>query len=353
MDEQKKKVSVKRIVITVICVVMALLLIAVIGVAAYVSGLMGKISRDPDATLETISESQYEEMIQEEEGTLPTDSELEQIDPTDVVWEEEPTVEPTIEHDDRVINILLIGQDRTPNQKNRQRSDAMILVTVNKVKNTITLTSLMRDTYVQIPGKKDNRLNASFAFGGIKLLNETIKKNFGVIIDGNIVVDFASFEKVIDVLGGVDVKLTKTEANYLNKRPEVVDQDLVAGVNRLDGNQALQYSRIRKLSGGEFGRTERQRKVLKSIMNEVKDQSLSKINNLLNELLPLVSTDMEDSEIFDYAFELLPMLSDLTVETKRIPADGAYKQANIGGKAVIVPNLEKNRQVLQEIMSVE
>ena len=353
MEENKKKVSVKKIIVTVVCVLLALLMAALIGVAVYISGLMDKIDRNIDSTLETISESEYEEMIREEEPSTPTDPVLEEVDPTDVVWEEETEIEKM----DHIINILLIGHDRGNGEKSRGRSDAMILVTINKQDDSVMLTSLMRDTYVQIPGKKDNRLNASFAFGGVKLLNETIKKNYGITIDGNIMVDFHSFPKVIEVIGGIDMKLTKAEANHLNRLP-YGDQgqwepNLVAGMNRLDPYQALAYSRIRKLSGGDFGRTARQRKVLKAIFNEVKDMSLGQLNDLLDELLSIVSTDMEDSQILEYALDLLPRLSNLTISTQNIPVEGTYKNVKIGGKAVIVIDFEKNKEVLREFMSID
>lgn len=353
MDEEKKKVPVKRIVITVISIVLAVILIAGIGVTAYVEGLLGKMNRDPDATFDTISESEYNQLLEEEEATAETEFQGEEMDAADVVWDEETL----LSQGESVINIMLIGQDRRPGNKKNARSDAMILVTINKVKKTITLSSFMRDMYVQIPGKNDNRINASYAMGGIKLLNKTIKKNFGVTIDGNVVIDFAGFMDAIEILGGIDIKLTKAEANYLNtttyKDQEHWETNLVEGMNHLDANQALAYARIRKISGGDFGRTNRQRKVLKALMTKVKEMPLAELNNLLNELLPLITTDLTDAEILGYAMELLPILQYLEVKSQQIPAKDTYEYAKIDGKSVLLPDLKKNKQILQKIMSTK
>ena len=355
MSRKKKKVSARRVILITLCVILSLILIAGICFIAYVEGMLGKLNRDPDATFETMSESEFNQLIDDEDATGDTEFDGEEMNASDVEWDEETL----LSQGENVINLLLIGQDRRPGEKSKHtRSDAMILVTINKAKKTITMSSFMRDMYVKIPKKKDNRINASYAMGGIKLLNETIKKNFGVTIDGNVVVDFAGFMDAIDIVGGVDIKLTETEARFLNTTRTLKDQpqwkrNLVTGVNHLDAKQALAYSRIRKLSGGDFGRTNRQRKVLKALMNKIKELSLPEMNNLLNKLLPLITTDLKDSEILGYAGDLLPILPYLTVQTQQIPAEKTYKLAKIDGKSVIVPDFKKNKQILQEIMSVE
>ena len=158
----------------------------------------------------------------------------------------------------------------------------------------------------------------------------------------------------VDVVGGVDVELTAKEAKYLNtttfKDQDEWEPNLVEGMNHLDASQALAYARVRKISGGDFGRTDRQRKVLMALMDKVRQMPLQDLNELLSQLLPLITTDLTDAEILGYAVELLPILQYLTVESQQIPADGAYKHATIDGKAVLVPNLKKNKEILQQIM---
>jgi len=108
-----------------------------------------------------------------------------------------------------------------------------------------------------------------------------------------------------------------------------------------------------RISGGDFGRTERQRKVIMAMMDKIREMSIVELNDLLNELLPLITTDLTDAEILGYAVELLPILQYLSVESQQVPAKGAYKSASIDGKSVLVPDLKKNKKILQEIMATE
>ena len=257
---------------------------------------------------------------------------------------------------DHIVNILLIGQDRREGQ-GRQRSDAMILCTINKINKTVTLTSFMRDMYVKIPGYYANRINSSYSLGGMQLLDATLEENFGVQIDGNVEVDFDGFIEVIDMLGGIDIELKSYEAGYLNRRGnwDVNDSSagqwsLKSGMNHLTGEQALAYSRIRYVGNGDYERTERQRTVLNTLFEECKDLSVLELNTLLQKLLPHMTTDMTNAEILSYAAQVFPMMSDLTVNTQRIPVDGTFSDAYIDGMAVLKVDFEKNKEYLSSIM---
>lgn len=327
---------------TVISVILTLTVVTAVGVFGYTQYLLGAMSRDPDAGLETVSESQLLEEMGEAEGLLQTDT-------------HEEIIVRLGNTNAEVINILLIGQDRRPGQKTVARSDAMILCTVNQAQKTVTLTSFMRDMYVPIPGKKSNRLNAAYAMGGTKLLNQCIENNFGITIHGNVVVDFAACTEAIDLVGGVDVAVTAKEAEYLNT-VTYRDQDrwktgFSEGINHLDGNQALAYARIRKISGNDFGRTNRQRKVLTALMGKAKELTLPQIHRLLKDLLGQVATDMTNGQIWGYAMELLPNLKSFRIESQQIPANGAYRSTTVRGMQVLVPDMEKNRDILEKIVS--
>ena len=129
-----------------------------------------------------------------------------------MIFPTEPVKPP--EKSKNVINILLIGQDETVPGV-RARSDSMILVTFNTATKDVTFTSFMRDAYVQIPGYSPNKLNHAYQYGGVKLLNKTLKVNYGVEVDGNIEINFEQFKAVIDMLGGVEVELTEKESWYM------------------------------------------------------------------------------------------------------------------------------------------
>lgn len=347
MKNSKKTRNTKRSALIALCVFLSVVLVTLIGVTIYMESMFGLINKiNPSNNQEFMSEEEYMQGEENNEDIVGPNE-----DPNNINWNE---IEEIV-GDENVINILLIGQDRRKGEV-RARSDAMILCTINRSAKTITMSSLMRDMYVQIPGKSDNRINASYAMGGMELLDETIMKNFGVSVDGNVEIDFSGFQRVIDLIGGVDVELTAAEAKYLNRRgnwdleKNAGEWSLKEGVNRLNGSQAVAYTRIRQVGNGDFGRTNRQRVVLNILVERAKEMSLPEINNLLREVLPLLTTDLSDKEILCYVMMLFPMLSDMTIQTQQIPADGAYKMASVKGMSVLIPDLKKNRDVLAGIM---
>lgn len=353
MERNKVPRSGKRLALIMLCVVLSVLLFVLVAAVVYLESLLGLINiKDPGVTDNTLSSSQIEDILNETD-TVDPDFTGPSMDGGDITWG--PDTTDPVEVSDNVINILLIGQDRRAGES-RARSDAMILCTINKKAKTVTLSSFMRDMYVQIPGYRDNRINASYAIGGMKLLDACIDKNFGIQVDGNIEVDFTGFRKVIDILGGVEIQLTRSEANYLNEKGNWDIENnagtwsLKAGVNKLNGSQALAYSRIRNVGNGDFGRTNRQRTVLNAIADKARTMSLTQLNSLLNEILPLLTTDLSKDQILKYTVELFPMLTDLTMVTQQIPAEGSYKMTMIDGMSVLLPDLEENRKILAEIM---
>ena len=180
----------------------------------------------------------------------------------------------------------------------------------------------------------------------MELLNETLEQNFGVVVDGNVEVDFKQFAMIIDLLGGVDLELRGDEANLINSE---VSGTLTKGMNHLNGEQTLSYARIRKLDANrDFSRTERQRKVLGALMEQLKNSGSTVLMDLLNGVLPMITTDMTNKEILGHAADVFPILPQVTVVSQRIPADGAYKNAAISGMSVVVADMDAARQLLLE-----
>lgn len=244
------------------------------------------------------------------------------------------------------ISILLIGQDRWEGEA-ISRSDSMILCTFDTDRKTITLTSFLRDLYVKIPGYQRNRLNAAYAFGGTQLLNQTLEENFGIRIDGNLEVDFSRFSSVIDILGGVEISLRQDEADYLGEQ-------LTEGPQLLSGPQALAYARIRRLdSDGDFSRTERQRKLLTSLMESCRSASLPTMLRLAKEVFPLLTTDLTREELLTLARQMLPMLSSAQIISQHIPTEGTYTYETIDGMAVLVPDLDAARKHLEDTLHAD
>lgn len=238
--------------------------------------------------------------------------------------------------EDQVINLLLIGEEGIYDD-DLGRSDSSMILTINKEQKTLKLTSLMRDILVKIPGYLDNKLNAAYHNGGGKLLSETVEKNFGIQVDGYVIVDFQGFEDIIDALGGVEIELTQAEAEYLNTHNYISKKkyrNVVPGKQILNGNQALGYCRIRYVisSGnqdGDFGRTERQRRVLLTLFEKYKSQNPVEMVKIAKKLLGYVSTNLNNTEILSYVTEAA-MLGCNTIDTINIPVEGSY----IGGTAM-------------------
>lgn len=347
MNKKTKKTDGKRVALIILCIFLAFVLLALIGVAVG-QYYLGLINRDVDNS--TMSSEEYEQWLQDQEeaatGTAP------EIDPDDITWEDQ-----YIEQGSHIVNILLIGQDRREGE-GRQRSDAMILCTINTKTKTLTMTSFMRDLYVQIPGYSPNKMNACYQIGGMKLLDGCLETNFGVSVDGNVEVDFGGFMDVVDMMGGVDIELNQAEADYLNRRGNWGVNDssagtwnLKAGMNHLTGEQALAYSRTRYIGNGDFERTERQRKVLTAMVEQSRDLSLPQLNGLLQAALPLLTTDLNNQEILGYAAKFFTILPDLKINTQRVPADGTWEYAVIKNLDVVrMFDVDTNVDMLRKAM---
>lgn len=351
----EKKRKLPAWVKVILCVIAAVLALAAT-VLLFVNGKLNKISEIdmPDSTpVPTEGLTETEIFEQDEPSGELAETELEELLPEDVQWAE-PSQLPEEENTDTpvdegsITNILLIGQDRRPEESGRTRSDAMIIVSMNRNTGKVTLVSIMRDTYVQIDGHQDNRINTAYRFGGAKLLCDTIEKNFGVHIDGTVGVDFSGFIDVIDAVGGVDIDVTEEEAWYMN-----LSQDGIrVGMNTLSGEEALCYSRLRHLEGGDRMRTQRQRNVILSLIDRFKNCSIGELNGLIDTVLPYVSTDLSNLEIMECALTALKMdLGD--IRSHSIPIPGMYKAARIRGMAVYVPDLDKTKDALESIFNGE
>ena len=338
---KKHRNSRKRIALIIICCVLALIIALLIAVAVILKDFLGRIDRI-DQSEATLSTEQLENILNQTETIGPDFT-------GDVIEDPEVPLEPVevITNEENTVNFLLVGQDRREGMP-RMHSDAMILVTINKSTKTLTMTSFLRDTWVYIPGYYNERLNVPYMLEGFDLLNETLEYTFGVSAEHNIEVDFSGFQATIELVGGVDIDLTSAEANHLNGQN--YSWGLKEGLNHLDGEQALAYSRIRYIDN-DFGRTNRQRTVLTALIDKAKTLTISQLLDLAYGLIPMVSTDMTDGEIISCIMELAPLLPELKIVSQRIPADGAYTFASINEKSVIYlnsSNLEKNLQILKD-----
>ena len=252
-----------------------------------------------------------------------------------------------MEFDSYIKNILLIGDDGFDGTTTARRSDSMMIVSINERTGKIVVTSLPRDMYVYIPGLKDsasfNRLNAAYAHGGVSMLINTIEVNFKIKIDKYVKMNFSSFIKVIDILGGVEVNMTQTEIDYMAERGYPLPEGTKPGLVKMNGEQTLNYCRCRHVKkfdpvanknlSGDFARTYRQREVLTILFNKMKKTSISDINDMLEEILPKVTHNFTKSEVLSYISDVAKYLK-YEIVTQQLLAAGGWSYATIDGRSV-------------------
>ncbi len=366
IQKNKKGVSWKRVLLIGLCVFLSVLLVVAVGATIAVEYMLSRFEEVKPLNTETLPADKVEQIIQQTDPTRP-DYTGPTLNSGDVTFDDEPAPEIPAEG---TIQILLIGQDYRAGEPGvRQRSDSMILVSINKSDKTITMTSFMRDMYVDIPGIGGDKLNACYQIGGAPLLNQCLSQNFGIQVDGNVEVDFYGFMEIVDILGGIDVELTEAEAAWLNNNgnwdvEENSYWNLKPGKNHLNGSQALAYSRIRQITDdtdtstrfnfADFGRTSRQRKVITAIMDRIKSMGMGDIDKLIplmDKIIEHVATDLTREQLIQYVREILPILTSAKIQNLRIPADDTFYFAYVGGKDAIVVDFGANRKILQDYLS--
>ena len=259
-------------------------------------------------------------------------------------------------HEDGVYNILLLGVEAIGNNSVASgRTDSIMIATLNTKQKTLGLTSILRDSYVEIPGYYKTKINAAFGHGGINLLYETIAYNYNLRVDGSAIVSFETFQKIIDELGGIDIEITPAEAQYLNTKNYVSkksNRNLKPGWNHMNGNQALGYARVRyraTLDGSvdDFGRTSRHRRVIGAIFKEVKKSNPITLVKLLDTIFSQVQTDIKKSNASSYLAEVMELsLDGVPLDNLRLPIDGSYQGAKINRQAVVTFDSTMNKDAL-------
>lgn len=236
-----------------------------------------------------------------------------------------------------VYNILLLGNDSRANNI-AERTDAMILVSINTVTKEIYLTSFLRDIYLHIPDYGSQRLNVANVVGGPSRTVDTIEQNFGISINNYAEVNFIAFENIIDTLGGVDIYLSTAEAKHLKLGSS-------GGTYHLNGEKALTYCRIRVLDN-DFSRTERQRTVLETLWSTLHDISLSDAYELMEDILPQVTTDVTQGDCLNL-LAIAAQIGDYELISHSIPTTGTYEITMVKGMSVIVADIEENSAFLR------
>lgn len=260
-----------------------------------------------------------------------------EIDTNDVGIKEE-VQEKLSEYSDSVINIALFGIDAQDGEAGR--SDSIIIATIDTTHKKLKLTSIMRDSYVTIADRGQDKINHAYAFGGAQLAIKTLNENFDLNIEDFVAVNFTTMPKIINKLGGVTIDITSEEVSHIPG----IDS---AGTYTLTGEQALAYSRIRYASGGDYVRTDRQRTVLNKVFEKILATNVTQYPSLLSEILPMVKTSLDYSEILDLGNEVLKM-GVTNLEQERFPRDEYCEGKMISGIYYLTFDKEQTVQQLHD-----
>lgn len=362
---QKVPAGRKKKILPTILIVLVLIIALCVGAAVlYYNYLLGLISK-PSADMVLAQKPGITDVTEPglHEATMPEDETTgeEETASSEETW-------PEVVSDENITNFMLVGNAYRPGEE-YYITDTMILVSVNRETKTITLTSLMRDMclvwpeYVDSNGRKhtgNNRINMAYNMGyswtknkqdSMDVLESIVQYNFGVPVERTVEIDFDLFDKVTELLGGVQVELSQEEITYLQENYPASNtaKTLTPGVCELSPYLTLCYARMRKVGHGDYDRTERQRTVIIKMIEKLKGMNIFEINKLFQTVLPYITTDMTSKEITNYALEFIPMLKDLKIQSQRIPFEGNEMSVVRDSDYMIAPrDLKATAKQLQE-----
>lgn len=311
---EKKKKKKKIIIISIISIVIALPLILWIIFELWLGNLIGKIQYDTSS-----QPIDYNVSIEPEEE-----------DP-DFVYDPNSVKKPDVDiyKDTDVLNILLIGTDERSDEFNvNARSDSMMILSLNFKTNKIRLVSLARNIPIDVPEvalDRDKILTNAFRFGGADLVLHHVREYFRLDVDRYVRMNFYTFERLIDMVGGVDVELTIDEVMGLNGTHPLgtnarTKATVVEGENHLSGYDALQYSRLRYIDS-DYYRIERQRNVVMNVIKNAKGMNFNELNAMLEAVAPLIKTNFTQAEIRSIVYRLPVFLTGVDIENMSVPND--------------------------------
>lgn len=341
----------KRVLITAGCVVLAVLLLLAGVLYGYYRSKVALLDYDDGTISEDGSFAADDEDMQADNAAMEqATQDLEEMDAI--------AAEGDVLGDKNVFNILLIGTDeRTKNFSTNARGDSCMLFSINKETMVVHLVSFERGMGVpildgQYKGQWD-WLTHTFRYGGADLMMREIEECFKIKIDYYVRANFNTFEQLINAAGGVDIELTAAEVQGLNGEVSTnarTHATVHVGMNHLDGYDALQYSRLRYIDS-DWKRIGRQRNVMQSLIEKCKTLNILELNNLLDTVLPLLRTNLTESEITGLLLALAPKAGQVTVQQMTIPASGTYgSMKGMGGRSLFAVDFDANAKLLQETL---
>lgn len=256
----------------------------------------------------------------------------------------------------RFINIAFFGVDRR-STSDFGNSDIIMVVSIDMISHKVKLSSIMRDTYVSIYARGKNKINAAYLEGGPKLAIRTLNENFNLKIRDYISVDFFGSAKIIQALGGVEIDVKEEELEHLNNYlGEIAGIDRIpakfvtkAGSQRLDGKQAVAYSRIRAVGRGDYERINRQAVVMGALTKSMQEKKSDFISIVLKDIVPNIETNLDYAQLFEIGTNMLSAKSR-SLEHVRFPLDDASEGVMIDKIWYLSADLAKTTQSLHNFI---
>lgn len=346
-----------KTILKVFLLIVLLVVLAGLSVVAYITAKLDLIQYADEVDTSVYQSVAVPEATEaeagEEEGLAIDINGLEMVETMPQIPEGE------VQEEKDVFNILILGTDERTKEFNvNARSDAMILMSIDKQANTVKLVSLERGMGVPIlDGQYEGNydiLTHIFRYGGADLVVRTVREVLKVDVDHYVRFNFTAVREIIDMVGGIDIELSAKEAEALNRglqKSATTDtqKTLKAGMNHLDGGIALRYARLRSIDS-DWQRIGRQRKVIIAVVQSLKGSSLTQLNDLANEALPMVQTNLTKLEIAELMLHAPKMLT-ATFDQMTIPQQGTYGGATgLHGQGMFAPDYELNSQILKEFL---
>lgn len=351
--KKKKKLSTGKKILVIVLALIALFILGLGGFTLFKMYRMsvGAIKRVPKPTVPPYG------IVTPEPGIViisgdPDDITQDHDDPLDpnMIYPDPIYIENAIDPD--VLNILVLGEDARSSEETG-RSDVMLIVSYNQKTRTVKAISVLRDTWMYIPGRNVwNRINAAYRFGGVGLAINTINSNLGLDIQYYMKTDFENMVQIVDMLGGLDIPLTVEEEEYYNTihPSDPVHRDEL-GWAHMNGAQVLAHCRNRTIGNGDWSRTERQRSVMSAFFTRAKqEKDVAALTSLIYRLMDYVETNMTPWDMISMGVGVVFGSNFTTPQKGTIPCPGSWSYAYEGKMAVIHIDLEKNKQWIHQFI---
>ena len=357
----EKCLGIKTVIIRILLVLIAFLLVLSLVVYCFVISKLNKLNRsskpthtetsttatvETDAEISAPSPSEVDEDEDEEEANKAMQEAIKALEEMEAI-----AATGDIFADSDVFNVLLIGTDeRTSEFSTNARGDACLLLSLNKTDGSVHLISFERGMGMPIlAGQYEGQydwLTHTFRYGGADLMMREIRECFKVQVDKYVRVNFGTFIKGIEAVGGVDIELTQAEVTYFR---DGCHWNFRVGTNHLNGEQALAYARLREIDT-DWTRIQRQRRVVQAAWDRVADMSVLELNNLLNEIFPMVQTNLTEADLAQLLL-VAPGLRGATAEQMTIPKEHTYgSMVGMDGRSMFAVDFDLNSRALQEFI---